>query len=548
MRLRQYWSVLFLFWGVNALAQTDSSVYWLDKATEIQYQEPEKAYLLANKVLNRATEKEDVRLQARIHHLLGNIFHSQGAFQQSLEYYFKSQSGYLSLNDEKGVSDNLLELGRVSYYLKQENESFSNLRQALIIYQKLGAQESEAEVYGEMGHLYEKLANYDSALFYQKKALDLYQLIGKGEGLARIYENIGSIYEDLEQYPKAFKFFNDAAQLNRKFQNKVDLVSNINNLGDVYRKTKRLDSALIYSEMALALADSLELKYQLSSAYRDLAKLYYDMGKPHEAYHYLENSKDLYEEMYSQESSRQIALLQTLYEVERKNNAIDKLENEKKLEKFTRFGLISGTLAIALLGGVMISRQRLKIRKNKELIEQQKRLHQTEMENIRLNEDRLKVELEHKQLQEKHLELELETQQKSLASRMLQLIEKNKLLEGLKEGLLKINKLPEGKGKELKSLINQINYSFNHDKAWEDFRKSFEQIHQEFFDRLKKENPDLSSNDLRICALMRINLASKDIALLLGISQDSLRVARYRLRKKLNLNQKDNLRKYLLNT
>jgi len=544
--MNSYFKAFICFISLSSLGFGQPGL--IDRAVEFEYKAPEKAYLLADSALNQAIFNDDLSLQARAYHTLGNIFYSQGAFLQAMEYYLKSESVYLELKDEKGRADNLLQLGKVHYYIKQEKESYIHLYEALEVYQKLDDQKHIAEIYGELGHLYEKASDYDSALYYQEKALTIYKKINRQEGMAHIYENMGSIYEDLEDHKKAYRFFKKAASINKINGNRVELVSNLNNIGDSYRKTFKEDSALYYTRQALVLADSMDLKYQVSSALRDLAKIYFQLGNLDKAYDYQEKSRDIYEEVYSQESSRQMALLQTLYEVERKNNAIKVLENEKRLERFTRFGLLGATGAILLLGGVMISRQRLKIRQNQELIEQQEKLHHTEIENAKLNEDRLRIELDHKQLQERHLELELETQQKSLAARMLQLIEKNKLLEELKEGLLVMKKeLPKDSAKKLKPLVNQINYSFNHDKAWEDFRKSFEQIHQEFFDRLKKVNPELTSNDLRICALMRINLSSKDIALLLGISQDSLRVARYRLRKKLCLDQKENLRKYLLN-
>lgn len=73
------------------------------------------------------------------------------------------------------------------------------------------------------------------------------------------------------------------------------------------------------------------------------------------------------------------------------------------------------------------------------------------------------------------------------------------------------------------------------------FRETFEQLHQPFFDNLKRHCEELSSNDLRMLSLIKLNMASKDMATLLGISQDSLRVSRYRLKKKLNLGQDESL-------
>ncbi|MNI98827.1 hypothetical protein D3C73_1577500 [compost metagenome] len=74
---------------------------------------------------------------------------------------------------------------------------------------------------------------------------------------------------------------------------------------------------------------------------------------------------------------------------------------------------------------------------------------------------------------------------------------------------------------------------------------TFERVHHSFFEKLIKLFPDLTAADMRLIALLKINLNNTDIAILLGISQDSLRVARHRLRKKLKLEQSEDLAGYL---
>lgn len=93
----------------------------------------------------------------------------------------------------------------------------------------------------------------------------------------------------------------------------------------------------------------------------------------------------------------------------------------------------------------------------------------------------------------------------------------------------------------MQQLIHLINLNFNHDQYWNEFQETFGQVHQQFFDNLKKYNEDLTGNDLRLLSLIKLNLASGDIATLLGISPDSLRVSRYRLKKKLSLETGDSL-------
>jgi DNA-binding CsgD family transcriptional regulator len=109
-----------------------------------------------------------------------------------------------------------------------------------------------------------------------------------------------------------------------------------------------------------------------------------------------------------------------------------------------------------------------------------------------------------------------------------------------------IRKLPDDqlKGK-LNSIINSVNYSFTLDKDWNSFRTHFEQVHKGFFENLLRDYPELTSNDLKICALMKLNLETKQMASVLDISPESAKVARHRLRKKLNLPNEQNLTGFL---
>ena len=550
----KYSKLLPLVFLVTAFCFTEclmaqQSAAWIDyqDALSLEKTSPEKAYLKSYEALQKAEIEEDESLQAEIYHLLGTIFYDQGAFTQALEYYLQAERIYISLQDDAEVAHNRIALGKVYHYIKQEARARELFDLAKSHYEKSDGQKPLAMVYGEIGHLFEKASQYDSAMIYQDLALEVYSRLQDSAGMAVIYENIGSILEDQEDFEKARFYFKSAAQINEQLNNMVPWVSNINNVGDTYRKVNVLDSALYYSKKASFMAHQLELRYQESSALRDLGKIYFLMGHTAEAYDYEEQSRVLYEEVYSQESSRQMALLQTLYDVERKNSEISALENEKRIEKLNRNAMVAAAFGFLLIGGVVVSRQRLKIRNDRVLIEQKEELHRSAIENSELQASKLQVELDHKKLQEEHLNLELEGQQRALAARMLQLIEKNKLLEDLRNDIIAFEaEVPQKSKAEVKQLVNRINYSFNHDKSWEDFRKSFEQIHGDFFEKLKKSGHDLTSNDLRICALIRINLSSKDISSLLGISTDSLRVARYRLRKKLNIDQGENLRKFIL--
>jgi len=118
----------------------------------------------------------------------------------------------------------------------------------------------------------------------------------------------------------------------------------------------------------------------------------------------------------------------------------------------------------------------------------------------------------------------------------MSIIKKNELLNTIKDELTIV------KDKDLiKPVIKIIDKSLNHDDDWEFFQEAFNNADKDFLQRVKNEYPELTPNDLRLCAYLRLNLSSKEIAPLLNISYKSVEIKRYRLRKKMKLSNEDNL-------
>jgi len=190
---------------------------------------------------------------------------------------------------------------------------------------------------------------------------------------------------------------------------------------------------------------------------------------------------------------------------------------------------------LIVLGMVIFSRQRLKIKDQQALAKQKEAQHEL-----------TRLELKNQHLEEESLIQQLEIKSRELSAHTLNLIKNNQLLEHLRatlQAMVKEDKRDQKK--QMQQIILQINESFNHEQHWKEFTAAFEQVHQRFFDNLKQHSSELTSADIRLVALLKINLDSADIATLLGISTDSLRVSRYRLRKKLNIPQGDNLTAFI---
>lgn len=488
-------------------------------------QASDSAFLRLKSAYNKAIDQQDQVSAANCLQQMGRRCYHLGHYPQSLDFYLQAGEIFRQTGRMEALAGNLDDIGTLYYYNRQPDLAKKQYEQALVIYSRVNNKAGMAATLGKIGHLYEKQQSYDSAFNFQRQALGQYLQLDDKQGMAKIYENMGSIHEDLARYDSAGYYFQQALLLNRAIADDTASIEVLNNLGDVLRKTGRYREGLLQTQQALALARKVNEPYQVSGAYRDMAKSYHLLGNNDSAYYYLELSRNHLLDIYSKESSKQVALLQTMYDLEKKNREIDGLTNTRKVTRIITAAVIIVILLLIVLGTVIISRQRLKIRHAKILAEQDKQQYETQKE-------RMQAELEHRKME--------------LSAHTLHIIQKNQLLEQLQQRLDELVKDERrDQKKQLKQLQQQINHSFNHDHYWEEFRKMFEQVHHAFFNNLKKYCDKLTPSDLRLVALLKMNLPSADIATLLSVSQDSLRVMRYRLRKKLNIEQGESLTAFI---
>jgi DNA-binding CsgD family transcriptional regulator len=172
-----------------------------------------------------------------------------------------------------------------------------------------------------------------------------------------------------------------------------------------------------------------------------------------------------------------------------------------------------------------------------------------------LEEEREKILIEKKlreqdivQLTNEKLQAEVEHKTSQLAANTMSVVRKNELLNTLKEELIKQkdelgDRLPK---KYIQQLTAIIDRGLDNEQEWEDFENLYDQTHGNFFKRLKEAYPQLTSSDLRLCAYLRMNLSSKEIAPLLNISVRGVEERRYRLRKRMQLTSDTNLSELIM--
>lgn len=160
----------------------------------------------------------------------------------------------------------------------------------------------------------------------------------------------------------------------------------------------------------------------------------------------------------------------------------------------------------------------------------QKELELKELESsqkiIKLRNDKLRSDIDNKN--------------RELASSTMSIIKKNEFLNNIK------STLKSSENKDISKVVKIIDENLNNTDDWKLFKEAFNNADKKFIKKVKSKHPNLTPNDLRLCAYLRLNLSSKEIAPLLNISHRSVEVKRYRLRKKMNLSHELNLTNYIL--
>ena len=188
---------------------------------------------------------------------------------------------------------------------------------------------------------------------------------------------------------------------------------------------------------------------------------------------------------------------------------------------------------------------------NKKLIKHEKQVKKAYLlkQEELLKQEAIRAQQHLIEIKNKQLEQELYNKNKELTNATMNIVQKNELLNALNHELLQLkdengNKLqPEQLQKVAKILKNA--YEDNMD--WHLFEQSFNETHENFFKKLKHQFPELMPNDLKLCAYLRLNMSSKEIASLLNITTRGVEIRRYRLRKKLNITTEQNLTDFLMN-
>lgn len=487
-----------------------------------------KAKEYFNKSLEISREVNDtLRQMNALKNLLRVAFHKEDSVELSQEY-----AGHL---EELSVdSGNKMMQAYVLHHKGRANKedfdlSINRMKRALKLYEDAGAKESTNIVYRELGEALLDTAPAEAFMYFQKN-LELAEELNYLEEIYLARSNISSALISMKQYKDARKFCERNIEIAKEVNNQDFLAYNYLLIGISYKNEKNYSKAIEFAMQGKEICEANDLMDKKQYTYQLLKEIYNERGNYTEAFQFFAKEKQIEAALEREKTATKLAVVNAQFELEKQEQELEAFKEIKYYENLVKNGLLIFLGIIALFLYQLSLRRRLKVQLQKE-----------ELEKLRV-EQMLETE-ERERLKER-----LEYKERELASNTIFMLQKNKMLTDLKEkiGSIKISN-NEQLRKQVNNIDRNIEMNMNFDDDWQKFKLHFAEVHPNFFEKLYQKSNALNNNDTRFCAYIRMGLATKEIAQLMGISAGSVQKARYRLKKKLELDKEVNLIEYIFN-
>ncbi len=503
---------------------------------------------------------------------LGIVSEKLCNYPESIGYYTQCKDAFTKIHDSIGIIKSHINISNVYKAIGERSKAVSVLLDGIktseaigdesikcvclnnlsILYQDMGKNDEAlkyffeveeitrkssdssnlANAYNNIGLTYQALKNNELALKYYLLAAEIKQRMNDKSGMAIALNNIGSVRYDAKDYPLALEYFKKAYLVSEETQDLQSSSKYLKNMSDALIETGKFNEAFDCLNKSLSIARTINASDEKITALQALSNAYIKINDYRQGYEYFKAYSEFNDSLHLMQNNRDVEEMKNRYESDKKEQQINRLEQEKEFAKTTQLMLLGLAILLIIIGILIFLWQRNKSIKNRQHTEYRQSLMEEKLTVSKLEQQNLKQELEFKE--------------KELVNMALFIVQKIEFMEILNNELKALQKEAPGVKNEIVNKLSQlISANVKIDKERTDFQLHVDKVNQSFFKKLKERFPNITENEKKLSALLRINLSSKDIASIYNISPSSVDMSRYRLRKKLNLVNDENIVDFL---
>lgn len=505
------------------------------QAEVILYSNPKQALDLAYQAIQLCPDKKPNSQRAEIVMLYCHAEQLLGNFDLSIQHLYDVEP-YIMPTEKRLHARWLSLMGRVYGKLDDYKKAIELNEQATAVYQELGDSLAVAGCYNDRGVIHNFWSEHEEAECYFLMALEINRLKGNLRGIVANLNNLCLYPGDTEA---KLNYIQEAITINKHLNDKWSLGENYNNLGKQLYFGGRYREALEALETAYEYASEIGARELLCDNYEYHARLYAKMGAYRQAYDNVLKMNDMRSKLQSSNRLRNIE-----QDIAYKQYQQQKLEAEQQQQAY-KIKLLNRNLWILVILFVLVVACGFyvnKLSKRRKDLELMKARYQLQCSERELDE----LKLHKKQLELQSVQDALEASRQEVTTFAVFLQSRDQLLDKIREMIKEGYKMDAASFvPHLKKLNAYISQYQSGNTANSTLMQNIEEKNQAFVQRLTEKHPDLTQGEIHLATLLRVNLSTKEIAMITGTTPKTVNMNRYRLRKALDLEGEEDLVEYL---
>lgn len=448
-----------------------------------------------------------------------------GDFVGANKTHLKALSIYESLKDSAGIFATMREIAAVNYRQNNFKKAEEYLLKCLEYYKRQSSKIALASTYLTLGEMYHIQGDISQFRYHNLLALKAFEDEKYAEGIAQTYNNMAVSEMTAGNFQGAKSWLLKSKALTDSTGDSLQTPIQLYNIGVCEIETGNLAEGkkLILRSLALNAARKMQGEITVRS-YARLASVAELSGDYKSAAEYLKAKQTISDSLYSIENRKEIEEIQIKYETQKKENELQALKLAEKQKESWIWILSTGLISLVLLSlltGMLLYTRNKRIKEKLSLEE--------ELRNAELARVQQELDFHKKQLVDYVETLREKTQQ-------IKSLEENLSSHTLPEVLAESIELEKDSGDGIESLFG---FKILTEEDWMRFKKYFDNVYPGLIQKLRESHPDTTAAEQRLFMLLRLNSDSREIAEMLGISMDSVRKTKYRLKKKLGLKEEE---------
>lgn len=504
------------------------------------------------RITDAAAELGDAETIGKCYMFWGGALLQSGDDVQSLEMQQRAYECFVKAGRRDAAAQTQYNMALCFYRKGNIASAFSTYQEALATAREFAYHHLEMSILIGLGTLYDQLSEYDSALTHFREARDLARNHGITTSEAQALSNIATALFHGKYFEQAQETMVEALAAYRAMGHVYGEASVLGNMAGYYFETGDYTSALGYYNEALHSFESLKAK-------ADCVRILANMGQTWAARKNLTKSNSCYTKALKIARSLQEPRMTVLTLTGMIANATASGDLQQAEEYYIQAAELNTRIESRIFTEQLLhhgAELYEKLGDYKRSLQLQKELYaffeQSYHENsarrlalygTQLQVERARHEREVATLHARDLQNKLETKERELNTMALHLVEKQELIASLKHS---IGELEQQSSKEIPTAVATVLRTLEREaeasnREWNTFREQFEHISHDFIARLAAQHPTLTTTELKVCALLRLQLSSKDIAHILHITDRAIEKHRLNIRRKLKLSKNDSL-------